>query len=67
MVGVTEELNALLPIRVESLSVPRGWVRVRVRVQTEGDLVVLFLPLEPQHPQCTQLQKVEEASPMGQW
>ena len=26
MVGVTEELNALLPIRVESLSVPGGWV-----------------------------------------
>ena len=26
VVGVTEELNALLHIRVESLSVPRGWV-----------------------------------------
>ena len=26
VVGVTEELNASLHIRVESLSVPRGWV-----------------------------------------
>ena len=26
VVGVTEEVNALLHIRVESLSVPRGWV-----------------------------------------
>ena len=46
--GVTEELNALLHIRVESLyHVPGELLYRPLRIQTEGDLVVMFLPLEP--------------------
>ena len=48
MVGVTGELNALLHIRVESLyHVPGELLYRPLRIQTEGDLVVMFLPLEP--------------------